>query len=102
MEKELRYKSKLAELAQSGNLREMKTVTHDREFVIHNNRKLVNLSSNDYMGVGTTATLWKPFLASKVLETPGTFPGSACSSRLQTGNHEAYGELEATLAKLFH
>jgi 8-amino-7-oxononanoate synthase len=102
MEKESRYKTKLIELSQSGNLREMKTVQHDREYVIHNSRKMVNLSSNDYMGVGTTATLWKPFLASNVLELAGTFPGSACSSRLQTGNHEAYGELEATLAKLFH
>jgi 8-amino-7-oxononanoate synthase len=102
MEKESRYQSKLIELSQSGNLREMKTVQHDREYVIHNGRKMVNLSSNDYMGVGTIAALWKPFLETNVLDTEGTFPGSACSSRLQTGNHEAYGELEATLAKLFH
>ena len=102
MEKESRYKSKLIELSQSGNLREMKTVLHDREYVIHNGRKMLNLSSNDYMGVGTTAALWKPFLETNVLDAAGTFPGSACSSRLQTGNHEAYGELEATLAKLFH
>ena len=103
MEKESRYKSKLAELTQSGNLREMKTVSHDREFVIHKGRKMLNLSSNDYLGVGTPAKIWKPFLDSKVLnsDVSGTFPGSACSSRLQTGNHEAYGELERTLAKHF-
>jgi 8-amino-7-oxononanoate synthase len=102
MEKESRYQSKLIELSQSANLREMKTVQHDREYVIHNGRRMVNLSSNDYMGVGTTAALWKPFLETNVLDTAGSFPGSACSSRLQTGNHVAYGELETTLAKLFH
>jgi len=102
MNKEQRYKTKLAELAESGNLRDMKTVTHQREYVIHNGRKMVNLSSNDYLGVGTTAALWEAFLATNVLDASGTFPGSACSSRLQTGNHQAYDELEHTLAKLFH
>jgi 8-amino-7-oxononanoate synthase len=100
--KEARYKTKLEELRESGNLRELKTVSHDREYVIYKGRKMVNLSSNDYLGVGTTAQLWEQFLATDVLETNGTFPGSACSSRLQTGNHLAYSELENTLAKLFH
>jgi 8-amino-7-oxononanoate synthase len=54
------------------------------------------------MGVGTRAELWAQFLATNPIETTGTFPGSACSSRLQTGNHQAYDELENSLARLFH
>lgn len=102
MHKEERYKTKLEELRESGNLRELKSVSHNRECVVYQGRKMVNLSSNDYLGVGTTAQLWEQFLATDVLATNGTFPGSACSSRLQTGNHLAYTELENTLAKLFH
>ena len=102
MNKEQRYKTRLAELREGGNLRELKTVSHDREFVIYQGKKMLNLSSNDYMGVGTTAKLWPGFLDTNPLDTNGTFPGSACSSRLQTGNYLAYDALEKTLAELFH
>jgi 8-amino-7-oxononanoate synthase len=102
MSKEERFKTRLKELRAGGNLRELKTVSHDREYVIYQGKKMVNLSSNDYLGVGTTAELWTQFLATNPFEATGTFPGSACSSRLQTGNHLAYDELEKTLAELFH
>ena len=102
MNKEQRYIDRLNELSQTDSLRELKTVSHDREYVIHNGRKMVNLSSNDYLGVGTTGKLWEEFLQTNPFELGGTFPGSACSSRLQTGNHTAYDELEKAFARMFH
>jgi 8-amino-7-oxononanoate synthase len=102
MNKEQRYIDRLNELSQTDSLRELKTVSHEREYVIYNGRKMVNLSSNDYLGVGTTGKLWKEFLQTNPFDLDGTFPGSACSSRLQTGNHEAYDQLETTFAHLFH
>jgi 8-amino-7-oxononanoate synthase len=102
MNKEQRFTDRLTELSQTDSLRELKTVSHDREYVIYKGRKMVNLSSNDYLGVGTTGTLWNDFLKTHPFELGGTFPGSACSSRLQTGNHAAYDELEKSFARMFH
>jgi 8-amino-7-oxononanoate synthase len=102
MNKEQRYIDRLNELSQTDSLRELKTVTHNRERVIYKGREMVNLSSNDYLGVGTTGSLWNDFLKTHPFELGGTFPGSACSSRLQTGNHTAYEKLEASFARLFH
>ena len=55
---------------------------------------MVNLSTNDYLGLADRADLLDEFLGRY---TPRTSSMSASSSRLLTGNHAEYAELEAEL-----
>lgn len=61
-------------------------------------RPMVNLSSNDYMGLGDNADLWHEFLGQY---SPKTSSMSASSSRLLTGNHCEHAMLEQTLTDLY-
>lgn len=69
--------------------------------VLLDGRRCVNLSSNDYLGLGSDETLLRSFLA----ETPAQLldgRGMASSSaRLLTGNHPAFGLLEQDLSALY-
>ncbi len=60
--------------------------------------QMVNLSSNDYMGIGDRDDLWHAFLGQYA---PKTSSMSASSSRLLTGNHREYAKLERTLTDLY-
>ena len=67
-------------------------------FIEVDGRELLNLSSNDYLGLGADLELlasWLRRLAEAGAEAP---PFTSSSSRLLTGNHPLYGELERTLA----
>lgn len=75
-------------------------VTGERggRFIEVDGRELLNLSSNDYLGLGADRELlasWLRRLAEAGAEAP---PFTSSSSRLLTGNHPLYGELERTLA----
>lgn len=59
---------------------------------------MVNLSSNDYLGLANNISLRKEFL--KTI-TPETFLPTSSSSRLLTGNFTDYQELEQQLAAMF-
>lgn len=59
---------------------------------------MVNLSTNDYLGLADRADLLDEFLGRY---TPRTSSMSASSSRLLTGNHAEYAELEAELSDLY-
>lgn len=59
---------------------------------------MLNLSSNDYLGLGCDRELRATFLATL---TPETFLPTSSSSRLLTGNFTIYEELESELARLF-
>lgn len=59
---------------------------------------MVNLSTNDYLGLNDRADLWQSFLAEY---QPSTRAMSAASSRLLTGNHPEYRQLERTLSGLY-
>ncbi|WP_410795600.1 aminotransferase class I/II-fold pyridoxal phosphate-dependent enzyme [Parabacteroides sp. FAFU027] len=96
-----KYKQHLESLRQSGNLRQLRDITLHAERIGFQGNDMVNLSSNDYLGLGADQTLWQEFLQTEAQTENGFFPGSACSSRLLTGNHSAYQELEETLATLY-
>lgn len=70
---------------------------HEREVVVEDNRML-NLSSNDYLGLATDMELRAAFLQTL---TPKNFLLSASSSRLLTGNFDIYTQLEGLLSRLF-
>ena len=59
---------------------------------------MVNLSSNDYLGLLHETSLWDEFCK---LHHPTVQSMSACSSRLLTGNTPEHIALEALLTKLY-
>lgn len=59
---------------------------------------MINLSTNDYMGLADDASLVDEFLGQY---SPLTRSMSASSSRLLTGNHAEYSALEAQLSELY-
>ena len=62
-------------------------------------RCLLNLSSNDYLGIGDDEQLRSEYLLAFNPENNGDrFCMTSSSSRLLTGNHRLYGELEERLA----
>ena len=88
----------LAQLKQQNNLRSLPSLVHEEREVVLDNRRMLNLSSNDYLGLATDKELRKAFLETL---TPETFQPSASSSRLLTGNFTVYDRLETELAHLF-
>lgn len=88
----------LNELAREGNLRQLYGQQHEGKYIVADGHALLNLSSNDYLGLATRLDLREEFLKSL---TPQTFVPTSSSSRLLTGNPAVYGELEDELAALF-
>ena len=83
-------KSILEETAASGNLR---TVALE-----DSPASLVDLSSNDYLGLAADNSLRESFLAG---EAAATAPLSASASRLLAGSQKTFTSLEATLADAY-
>ena len=99
----------LQALQAKSNLRRLPVLRHEgREVIVEKQRAdaskesvrlpMLNLSSNDYLGLAADVDLRREFLATL---TPETFLPSASSSRLLTGNFTVYDELENQLATLF-
>ena len=88
----------LDKLKAAGNLRRLPRLEHDGRFVTADGRRMLNLSSNDYLGLAADIGLRSEFLAGL---TPETFVPSSSSSRLLTGNCPACEELETELARLY-
>ena len=93
------YSEQLDQLKQQGNLRQFTAnVQQDRYITIHNH-KMLNLASNDYLGLASNVQLREQFFD----ETPNAQRWmSSASSRLLTGNFPEYEQLEASLSQAFH
>ena len=64
---------------------------------------LLNLSSNDYLGLNSMPELRQEFYADfKKCPADETYALSSSSSRLLTGNHSGYPELERTLSRMYN
>lgn len=88
----------LLALKEKENYRSLPPLVHQgREVVLHGQRML-NLSSNDYLGLAGSLYLREEFL--KTI-TPETFLPSSSSSRLLTGNFSVYRKTERQLADMF-
>ncbi|MBV5328799.1 MAG: 8-amino-7-oxononanoate synthase [Chlorobium sp.] len=89
----------LLALRQKGRYRELPSVTQRSGNRIRIGGKLLlNLSSNDYLGLGDRREMLDRYLVT--LREAG-YAMTSSSSRLLTGNHPLYGELEQTLADLY-
>lgn len=94
----LRFYQELQDLKERGNLRRLPSMIHDGREVIVNGQRMLNLSSNDYLGLAANREMREEFLRTL---TPDSFLPSSSSSRLLTGNFRIYEELEAELSARF-
>lgn len=92
------YNLLLKNLSASGNLRRLPEVLHKGKRVEKNGRDMLNLSSNDYLGLASRTDLQSAFLT-EWKENP--LPFSSSSSRLLTGNYAIYTQLEKRMADRF-
>ena len=92
------YKVLLDTLERAGNLRSLPLIEPQGKWIIREGRKMLNLSSNDYLGLSRDMQLRKEFLTWAMEEY---LPLSSTSSRLLTGNYPVYTELEEALASAY-
>ena len=92
------FSTQLDDLKQSGNLRQFTVNTQHEQFIQIHGQQLLNLASNDYLGLATDIKLREQFFD----ETPNSQRWmSSSSSRLLTGNFPEYEQLEASLSQAF-
>ncbi len=90
----------LKELKSNNMFRQISPIEKkEGEFVFINGKKMINFSSNDYLGLSTDKTLVEEF-CNKYMNS-SEFAFSSASARLLSGTSNVYNTLESTLAKLF-
>lgn len=92
------WEKELTLLENKNNLRRLPVVRHSGREVEVNGNVMLNLSSNDYLGLAVHLPLRTEFMHSL---SPETFLPSSSSSRLLTGNFDIYTRLEEVLARMF-
>ena len=88
------WERELALLENKSNLRKLPVIRHLGREVEVNGKVMLNLSSNDYLGLAAYLPLRTEFLQMLILP-------SSSSSRLLTGNFNIYVQIEDLLARLF-
>ena len=63
MDNEAFFRAGLDELKAAGNLRALPQVEHDGRYVSASGRRMLNLSSNDYLGIASEGLWQREFLA---------------------------------------
>ena len=91
------FQLELDKLEACGNLRVLPETCSDGKWIEAGGRRMLNLSSNDYLGLASDKALREEFLRT----VKERIVLSSSSSRLLTGNFPAYRELESLLASLF-
>lgn len=89
------YYKELEELRKIACDRNLISLRKTGKYIFEENRKYLNLSSNDYLGIAEDKSIMKKFL--KVAD----FSMGSASSRLLTGGSIVYAKLECLLASLF-
>lgn len=92
------YSLELLGLEEKGNLRKLPSVIHQGQYIQIGEKQMLNLSSNDYLGLATDISLREEFL--RTLSSDNALFSSS-SSRLLTGNYSVYTELEELLCRMF-
>ncbi|WP_171404998.1 8-amino-7-oxononanoate synthase [Acinetobacter wuhouensis] len=93
------FSTQLDQLKQQGNFRQFTTNIQQDRYIQINDRRMLNLASNDYLGLNSDPQLREQFFD----ETPNDQRWmSSTSSRLLTGNFPEYEQLEASLSQAFH
>ena len=97
------YAAELERLKATGSLRALPQAESRGRWISRDGRRMLNLSSNDYLGLASERSLAEEFAdcIHSSSSGGGWLPLSSSSSRLLTGNHEAYGALEERLAAMY-
>ncbi len=94
------YIKQLEILKQNSNFRTIKNIQKKvGKFIYVDGKKLLNLSSNDYLNVSTNTDLRLEFI--EKYKNNEEFLFSSASARLLTGNSSCYKKLENNLSKMF-
>ena len=92
------YASQLDDLKKQGNLRQFTANIQMGRDIQINNRSMLNLSSNDYLGLAVDERIREEFFDLTPISEQRM---SSSSSRLLTGNFPEYEQLEQALSQLF-
>lgn len=92
------YSRTLDALDEAGNLRTLSQAEHQGKWIWKEGKRMLNLSSNDYLGLAADTALRDEFMRTL---SERDFLFSSSSSRLLTGNFTVYDELERMLAEMF-
>ena len=93
-----RYTHKLDVIRESGNYRMLRDVQQNGFLIHFEGREMLNLSSNDYLGLASSPALQEEFRREMDVKS---LAYSASSSRLLSGNHEYYKLLEQDLREMY-
>jgi len=97
----LDFKRQLAQISEKGLQRNLRSVAHLKDgYCSFEGQKMLNLSSNDYLGLATYEPLKLEF-TKQLLENPDWLQFGSSSSRLLTGNSNLYDETEGLLKHLY-
>lgn len=88
----------LKQLNEAGNLRSLPDIVHTGNRIERDGQVMLNLSSNDYLGLASRTDLRETFFEEWKEKD---YPLSSSSSRLLTGNFTVYTELEQLMAERF-
>lgn len=92
------YAEQLDQLKQQGNFRQFTSNQQQGRWITIQDRTMLNLASNDYLGLAADLSLREEFLDTLQIER-ALF--SSSSSRLLTGNFAEYEQFENSLSKAF-
>ncbi|WP_118805376.1 8-amino-7-oxononanoate synthase [Haemophilus haemolyticus] len=92
------FKQQLEQLSAKNQYRSIPDLVHQGRYIMRENRKMLNMSSNDYLGLASNENLHQSFLQ----RYGDNFPSfTSSSSRLLTGNFPVYTDLEQLIAQRF-
>ena len=92
------FKQQLEQLSAQNQYRSIPDLVHQGRYITRENRKMLNMSSNDYLGLASNEKLRQSFLQ----QYGDNFPSfTSSSSRLLTGNFPVYTDLEQLIAQRF-
>ena len=92
------FKQQLEQLSAKNQYRSIPDLVHQGRYIMRENRKMLNMSSNDYLGLASNENLRQSFLQ----QYADNFPSfTSSSSRLLTGNFPIYTDLEQLIAQRF-
>ena len=92
------FKQQLEQLSAKNQYRSIPDLVHQGRYITRENRTMLNMSSNDYLGLASNENLCQSFLQ----QYGDNFPSfTSSSSRLLTGNFPVYTDLEQFIAQRF-
>ena len=92
------FKQQLEQLSAQNQYRSIPDLVHQGRYIMRENCKMLNMSSNDYLGLASNENLRQSFLQ----RYGDNFPSfTSSSSRLLTGNFPVYTDLEQLIAQRF-